>query len=138
MPHGKPDWTSAHFGLFIGAAPAQAGNPFQRQGRELAEARSRKDNPFRYVVVSPILPTSSNLASGSGNRWIGVKPGSDLALCMAMIDWLIEHERYDAHMLSQPGTAAATVEGEAAWTTATPRLRDRKHAVEGKRVPGGL
>src|SRR3546814_1421586 len=71
MPHGKPDWTSAHFGLFIGAAPAQAGNPFQRQGRELAEARSRKDNPFRYVVVSPILPTSSNLASGSGNRWLG-------------------------------------------------------------------
>src|SRR3546814_2746780 len=94
-------------------------SPFQRQGRELAEARSRKDNPFRYVVVSPILPTSSNLASGSGNRWIGVKPGSDLALCMAMIDWIIEHERYDAHMLSQPGTEAATVAGEAAWTNPT-------------------
>src|SRR3546814_18603041 len=52
-------------------------------------------------------------------RWIGVKPGSDLALCMAMIDWIIEHERYDAHMLSQPGTEAATVAGEAAWTNAT-------------------
>lgn len=119
MPHGKPDWTSARFGLFIGAAPAQAGNPFQRQGRELAEARSRKDNPFRYVVVSPILPTSSSLASGSGNRWIGVKPGSDLALCMAMIDWIIEHDRYDATMLSQPGGEAAKAAGEAAWTNAT-------------------
>src|SRR3546814_18776562 len=107
MPHGKPDGTSAHFGLFIGAAPAQAGNPFQRQGRELAEARSRKDNPFRYVVVSPILPTSSNLPSGSGNRWIGVQPGSDLAFCMAMIDWIIGHERYYA----QPGRRSCRVRG---------------------------
>lgn len=49
MPHGKPDWPSAEFGLFIGTAPAQVGNPFQRQGRELAEARARKDNTFRYV-----------------------------------------------------------------------------------------
>lgn len=119
MPHGKPDWKNARFGLFIGAAPAQAGNPFQRQGRELAEARSRKENTFRYVVVSPILPTSSNLASGSGNRWIGVKPGTDLALCMAMIDWIIEHKRYDVHMLSQPGPEAAKAADEAAWTNAT-------------------
>ena len=41
MPHGKPDWDNARFGLFIGAAPAQAGNPFQRQARQLAEARTR-------------------------------------------------------------------------------------------------
>ncbi|PLC52389.1 tetrathionate reductase subunit TtrA [Pollutimonas nitritireducens] len=119
MPHGKPDWKSARFGLFIGAAPAQAGNPFQRQGRELAEARSRKENTFRYVVVSPILPTSSSLAAGSGNRWIGVNPGTDLALCMAMIDWIIENGRYDTQMLSQPGAAAALAAGEAACTNAT-------------------
>ena len=83
MPHGKPDWSNAEFGLFIGAAPAQSGNPFQRQGRELAEARSRPENPFQYVVVSPILPTSSSLAAGSGNRWLAVKPATDLALVMA-------------------------------------------------------
>jgi len=82
MPHGKPDWPSAEFGLFIGTAPAQAGNPFQRQGRELAEARSRKDNTFRYVVVSPILPTSSSLAAGNGNRWVAIKPATDLALAL--------------------------------------------------------
>lgn len=119
MPHGKPDWKHARFGLFIGSAPAQSGNPFQRQGRELAEARSRRENTFTYVVVSPILPTSSNLATGSGNRWVAVKPGSDLALAMAMIDWIIEHHRYDATMLSQPGPEAAQAAGEAAWTNAT-------------------
>lgn len=119
MPHGKPDWTSARFGLFIGAAPAQSGNPFQRQGRELAEARSRPDNPFKYVVVSPILPTSSSLAAGSGNRWLAVKPATDLALVMALIRWMLENERIDTVMLSQPGLEAMKAAGEASWCNAT-------------------
>lgn len=119
MPHGKPDWSNASFGLFIGAAPAQSGNPFQRQGRELAEARARKENTFRYIVVSPILPTSSSLAAGSGNRWQPVLPGTDLALVMGIIRWIIENERYDAVALSQPGPAAMKAAGEASWTNAT-------------------
>ncbi|MFD1710681.1 molybdopterin dinucleotide binding domain-containing protein [Ottowia flava] len=128
MPHGKPDWTSAEFGLFIGTAPAQAGNPFQRQGRELAEARSRKVNPFRYVVVSPILPTSSSLAAGSGNRWQPIKPATDLALAMGMIRWIIENERYNAAALTQPGPAAVEAAGEGAWTNATHLMvADPKH-----------
>ncbi|MEG2817062.1 MAG: tetrathionate reductase subunit TtrA, partial [Comamonas sp.] len=82
MPHGKPDWKNSRFGLFIGTSPAQSGNPFQRVGRELAEARSRSENTYQYVVVSPMLPTSSSHAAGSNNRWLPVKPGSDLALAM--------------------------------------------------------
>lgn len=119
MPHGKPDWREARFGLFIGTAPAQSGNPFQRQGRELAEARSRAENPFKYVVVSPILPTSSSLASGTQNRWLAVKPASDLALCMAMIRWILENERYNARLLALPSLAAMQAAGENAWTNAT-------------------
>lgn len=119
LPHGKPDWKNARFGLFIGAAPAQSGNPFQRQGRELAEARSRKEKTFTYVVVSPILPTSSSLAAGSGNRWQPVLPGTDLALVMGMIRWILENERYDAQALAQPGPQAMQAVGEASWTNAT-------------------
>ena len=128
MPHGKPDWRNASFGLFIGTAPAQAGNPFQRQGRELAEARSRADNTFRYVVVSPVLPTSSSLAAGSGNRWVAVKPGTDLALAMGLIRWIIDNKRYDATALAQPGPKAMEAAGEAAWTNATHLLvADPRH-----------
>ena len=119
MPHGKPDWSHASFGLFIGAAPAQSGNPFQRQGRELAEARSREDNRFRYVVVSPVLPTSSSLAAGSGNRWLAVKPASDLALAMALIRVILDEARYDTGFLAQPGPAAMQAAGEASWSNAT-------------------
>ncbi len=137
MPHGKPDWKNASFGLFIGAAPAQSGNPFQRQGRELAEARSRPENTFRYVVVSPILPTSSSLAAGSGNRWIGVKPATDLALALGLIRWIIDNERYDKLFLTQPGPAAMEAAGEAAWTNATHLLiNDPKHPRFGSFLRG--
>lgn len=137
MPHGKPDWTSALFGLFIGAAPAQSGNPFQRQGRELAEARSRPENPFKYVVVSPVLPTSSSLAAGSGNRWLAVKPATDLALVMALIRWMLENERFDNVMLSQPGPAAMEAAGEASWCNATHlMINDPEHERYGTFLRG--
>ncbi|WP_367068327.1 tetrathionate reductase subunit A [Oryzisolibacter sp. LB2S] len=137
MPHGKPDWKNSRFGLFLGTAPAQAGNPFQRMGRELAEARSREENTYRYVVVSPVLPTSSSLAAGDNNRWMPIKPATDLALAMALIRWIIDHERYDAKFLSQPGPSAMAAAGEAAWSNATHLLiNDAKHPRYGQFLRG--
>lgn len=137
MPHGKPDWEDAHFGLFIGAAPAQSGNPFQRQGRELAEARSRAENPFRYVVVSPILPTSSSLAAGSGNRWLAVNPATDSALVMALIRRILETESFNAAYLAQPGPAASAATNEATHSNATHLLiNDPEHPRYGTFLRG--
>lgn len=119
MLHGKPDWKNTRFGLFIGTAPAQAGNPFQRMGRQLAEARTRTDGDgFDYVVVTPLLPASSNV-SGGRDHWVGVKPATDLALVMGLIRWIFENERYDAHFLAQPSPAAMERAGEASWSNAT-------------------
>ncbi|MFN6887581.1 hypothetical protein ACK4SH_38635, partial [Proteus mirabilis] len=39
--HVKPDWDHVEFALFLGTSPAQSGNPFKRQGRQLANARIR-------------------------------------------------------------------------------------------------
>jgi len=120
MPHGKPDWDNARFGLFIGASPAQSGNPFQRQARQLAEARVRPEaSSFTYVVVSPMLPASSSLSAGSGNEWVAVNPAGDLALAMGLIRWILDNERFDARMLAQPGPNAMKAAGEAAWANAT-------------------
>jgi len=137
MPHGKPDWKNSRFGLFIGTAPAQSGNPFQRMGRELAEARARDEHPYQYVVVSPILPMSSSHAAGSNNRWLPVKPGTDLALVMGMIRWIIENGRYDAQFLAQPGPAAMEAAGEASWSNATHLLiNDPDHPRHGRFLRG--
>ena len=137
MPHGKPDWKNSRFGLFIGTAPAQAGNPFQRMGRELSEARSRAQNTYQYVVVSPILPMSSSHAAGDNNRWLPIKPTTDLALVMGMIRWIIDNERYDARFLSQPGPSAMAAAGEAAWSNASHLLiNDAKHPRYGQFLRG--
>jgi tetrathionate reductase subunit A len=105
MPHGKPDWKNSLWPVHRHLAGAVR-QPFQRVGRELAEARSRGENTYRYVVVSPMLPTSSSHAAGDNNRWLPVKPGSDLALAMGLIRWIIDNERYDKQFLTQPGPAA--------------------------------
>lgn len=137
MPHGKPDWQNSRFGLFIGTAPAQSGNPFQRMGRELAQARSRDEHTYQYVVVSPILPMSSSHAAGDNNRWLPIRPGTDLALVMGMIRWILENERYDARFLAQPGPAAMKAAGEAWWSNATHLLiNDPQHPRYGRFLRG--
>ena len=100
MPHGKPDWDNARFGLFIGAAPAQAGNPFQRQARQLAEARTRPQEGLPVRGGVPVLPASSSLSAGTGNEWVPVSPASDLALAMGLIRWILDNERHDARALA--------------------------------------
>lgn len=75
-PHVKPDWENVEFALFMGTSPAQSGNPFKRQARQLASARLREN--FQYVVVAPALPLSTVLADPRG-RWQPVMPGSMMA-----------------------------------------------------------
>ncbi len=115
--HVKPDLDNTKFALFIGMSPAQAGNPFKRQARQLANART--NGSFEYVVVAPALPASSSLAAGLNNNWLPIKPGTDSALVMGMIQWIIANERYNRTFLSQPSAQAMHAAGTAHWCNAT-------------------
>ncbi len=117
MPHAKPDLENAEFVIFVGTAPANAGNPFKRQGTLLAKART--EGKLNYVVVDPVLTHADNMVAEERSRWIPIKPGTDGAMAMAMIRWIIENERYDAHFLMQPNQKVAEAAGEAAWCNAT-------------------
>lgn len=117
MPHGKPDFANTEFALFIGTAPANAGNPFKRQGALLAKART--EGKLNYVVVDPVLTNASNLAVGERGNWIPIKPGTDGALVMGMMRWLFENGGYDAKYLSHPNLAVAKAAGEPSWSNAT-------------------
>ena len=118
MPHAKADLENVEFCLFVGTAPGNAGNPFKRQGTLLAKARAGQ-RAFNYVVVDPVLSNADSLASGERSRWVPIKPGTDGALAMAMIRWIIEQQRYDHNFLVQPNLKTAEAAGEAAWSNAT-------------------
>lgn len=124
--HVKPDWDNVEFALFMGTSPAQSGNPFKRQARQLSSARLRDD--FSYVVVAPALPLTTVLADDHGH-WLPVIPGSDSALAMAMIRWIIENQRYNADYLALPGAKAMQHADEKSWTNAT-------HLVIADDLPG--
>lgn len=115
-PHVKPDWENVEFALFLGTSPAQSGNPFKRQARQLASARLR--TPFNYVVVAPALPLTTVLADDHGH-WLPIKPGSDSALALAMIRWMIENGRYADEYLALTCREAMQRASEKSWTNAT-------------------
>ncbi len=129
--HLKPDLDNAEFVLFIGMSPAQAGNPFKRQARQLAKART--DGSLNYVVVTPSLPAgSSSLAAGDNNRWLPIKTGTDSALVLGMIQWIIDNKRYNQTFLEQPGSHAMDFAGTAHWCNATHLvISDESHPRNG-------
>lgn len=133
--HSKPDWAHVRFALFLGTSPAQAGNPFKLQGRLLASARTERE--FEYVIVSPVLPNSSSLAVKQSNTWLPVRPGTDTALAMGMIRWILDNERFDARYLAQPGPAAMAAAGEPSWSNATHLVvSEPGHPQEGRLLRG--
>ncbi|WHP46427.1 tetrathionate reductase subunit A [Mannheimia bovis] len=128
--HAKPDWDHAEFILFIGTSPAQSGNPFKRQARQLA--KRRPDDNFSYVVVAPRLEMTSTLAT-QNNNWIPIKPEGDLALVMAMLRWIIENDRFNADYLSRPCLSAMTQANHASYCNASHLIvADEKHPKFGQ------
>ncbi len=114
--HAKPDWDNAEYILFMGTSPAQSGNPFKRQARELAKGRTEKG--LRYDVVAPHLEMTQSAASPE-NRWYGVNPGGDLPLVLGMLAWIIDNERFNRAYLEMPGEAAMKAKGAVSYANAT-------------------
>ncbi|MBW6390018.1 molybdopterin-dependent oxidoreductase [Billgrantia antri] len=114
--HTKPDIQHASFILYVGTAPSQAGNPFKRQGRLIAQARAQ--GTLEYVVIDPVLNTSASHVADN-NHWVPIRPGTDSALAMGMIQWLLNNEGYAKAFLGLPGQPAADAAGEVTYTNAT-------------------
>lgn len=117
MPHARPDISNAAFVMFCGTAPANAGNPFKRMAWEVAKARAA--DSLDYVVIDPVLGQSDNIAARQQSRWVPIRPGTDAALAMAMIRWIIDEERFNSGFLACPSASAAAASGEASFTNAT-------------------
>jgi len=109
----QADQENAEYILFVGANLFDANyGPSNRTPRI---TQRLVDKTLKIDVVDPRF---SKLAS-KANRWLPVKPGSDAALAMGMIRWIMENKRYDAKYLCNANKAAATVDKETTWCNAS-------------------
>ncbi|GAB4239219.1 MAG: molybdopterin-dependent oxidoreductase [Candidatus Methylacidiphilales bacterium] len=107
------DTEHAEFVLFVGANLFEANygppNRTVRLTEGLASGRT---------TIAVADPRFSKLAS-KARWWLPLQPGTDAALALAMIRWIIENDRHDKKFLSAANKAAAQALGEKSWCNAT-------------------
>lgn len=69
---------------------------------------------LKIAVVDPRLSKTAAKAW----KWVPALPGSEGAMALGMIRWVIENERYDGRYLAAANKAAATEIGEPNWSNA--------------------
>jgi tetrathionate reductase subunit A len=111
----KPDIMEAEFIIFWGTQPGDANFPMQTMAKYTAQARA-KPGGLKYVVVDPLLSRGGVI--GDRASWLPIKPGTDGALALGMIHWIIENKRFNADYLSHPTQKAAEAAGELSHTDA--------------------
>jgi len=85
------DIGSAKYIMFIGRSYGDAIRPSSVQS--LADT---KENGAKIVIVDPRLNNTGNLA----NEWLAIRPGTDLALVLAMSHVLIKQNLYDTEFIN--------------------------------------
>jgi len=109
----RPDHANTEFLLVFGTVVFEANyGPVQESEPVTEGLRSGR---LKVAVVDPRL---TKIASKAW-KWLPVKPGTDGALALAMIRWILEHKRYDARYLGNANLAAAKADGEVAFSNAT-------------------
>ncbi|PJF46180.1 MAG: molybdopterin oxidoreductase, partial [Candidatus Thermofonsia Clade 3 bacterium] len=71
----------------------------------------------RGLKIAVVDPRHSKTAAKAW-KWIPAAPGAEGALALAMIQWIIENQRYDARYLAAANKAAAAEIGESTWSNA--------------------
>ena len=117
MPHARVDIPSAEFAMFVGTAPANAGNPFKRTGTLLAKART--EGQLDYVVIDPVLTNADNRAVPTRSHWVPIRPNTDGALAMGIMRWMFDNDRINSDYLAHANLASAQAAGEPSFTNAT-------------------
>ncbi|MFQ6055407.1 MAG: molybdopterin-dependent oxidoreductase, partial [Methanosarcinales archaeon] len=115
--HMKPDIMESQFLLYFGTSPLEANYPMNRMSRQISDFFKSKGG-----VLCVVDPRFSNTAS-KADIWVPIRPGTDGALAMAMIKWILDNRRYDKTFLENTSLNAAIKDGETTWTDATYLVR---------------
>lgn len=111
--HLKPDALHARFIIYFGTSPFEANFGPSNMTDKITEGI--ESGRLKIAVVDPRLSKTAAKAW----RWLPIQPGTDAALALGMIRWMIDNKRYDAAYLANANKAAAAKARESSWTTAT-------------------
>ena len=108
----QADILGSEYIIYFGANPLEADFPMVGMARDLMEF---KRHGGKYVCVDPRL----NNTGARANQWVPIIPGTDAALAMGMINWIISAGAYDSAYLKNTHKTAAHANGEPTWTDST-------------------
>jgi tetrathionate reductase subunit A len=106
------DTASADFVLFVGASPFEANYGPTNRAPRIVDRLGK--GHVKYAVIDPRLSKTA----GKAWKWLANKPGSEGAIALGMIQWIIAQERYDSRYLSLANKAASTQAKEPTWSNA--------------------
>ncbi|MDR5694188.1 MAG: molybdopterin-dependent oxidoreductase [Armatimonadota bacterium] len=109
----QADTANARFIIFVGASPFE-GN----YGPPLRSSKITDGIVHGRLKIAVVDPRLSKTAAKAW-KWVPIKPGTEAALALGMIRWIIENKRYDARYLQNANKGAAKADGEPTWTNAT-------------------
>jgi anaerobic selenocysteine-containing dehydrogenase len=109
----QADTENSRYILFVGANLFEA-----NYGPTNRTVRLTQNLASGHTKIAVADPRFSKLAS-KADVWLPIKPGSDAALAMAILQWMITNERYDKVFLANANKAAARQTNESSWTNAT-------------------
>jgi anaerobic selenocysteine-containing dehydrogenase len=118
--HMKPDAMNSEFIIFFGTGFVEANFGPPPMCEKITEGL--QTGRLKVAVVDPRMSKSAAKAW----KWLPVKPGTDAALALAMIRWIIENKRYDAKYLTAANKAAAKAAGETTWSNSTHLVKIEK------------
>ena len=109
----QADTGNSEFIIFVGANIFEGG-----YGPPLRTGKVTDGLTERGLKIAVVDPRHSKTAAKAW-KWIPAAPGTEGALALAMIQWIIDNERYDARYLAAANKAAAAEIGESTWSNAT-------------------
>ena len=108
----QADIKNARFLIFAGSNAFEGGYGPPLRTPKITNGITEKG--LKFAVVDPRM----GKLGAKAWKWLPAKPGSEAALALAMIQWIIDNERYDQKYLSAANKGASKEAGEPNWSNA--------------------
>ncbi|MEX2550947.1 MAG: NrfD/PsrC family molybdoenzyme membrane anchor subunit [Nitriliruptoraceae bacterium] len=127
------DIVNSEFMLFFGVNLGGGWKPGVNTSAPIL-ANRHADGDGYLVLVDPYVPHGRHYA----DEWVGIKPATDAAMVLAMMQWIMDNRREDVAYLENTSKAAADADGDPTWSNSTYLvIVEEDHERKGRFVRAG-